>query len=336
MSILVTGGAGFIGPNFIRMCLEKEIPGPIVVLDKLTYASDLKNLDGLSRDKVHFFEGDINDETLVMKLLGNYKPKAVINFAAESHVDRSIHSADQFIHTNINGTYNLLKCSKKYYCDLNEIEKKAFRFLQISTDEVYGSLSEREAPFTEENSYRPNNPYAASKASADHLARSFYSTYNFPILITNCSNNFGFFQHEEKLIPTIIFNALKEKPIPIYGDGKNIRDWIYVKDHCAALLCVLEKGLPGESYNIGSSNEKSNLEMASLICEYLDKINPRKNGRPYFDLVTFVEDRLGHDWRYAIDSKKLSNDLGFHFKTDFKEALCLSVDFYVQKFGYQQ
>ena len=335
MSIIVTGGAGFIGSNFVRRWLSQKISqeknGPVIVLDKLTYAGSLKNLENLNSNQMVFVQGDINDHVLVQDLFLRYNPQALLNFAAETHVDRSINDPEEFIKTNVNGTFNLLQCANTYYQQLGDSEKKTFRFLQVSTDEVYGSLDENQEAFTESSPYLPNNPYAASKASADHLVRSYYHTFGLPVLITHCSNNFGPNQHNEKLIPKIISNAINEVKIPIYGDGKNIRDWIYVREHCDAILAVLEKGKVGESYNIGSSNEKNNLEMTELICKMLDEISPRKAGGSYREFVTLVEDRPGHDRRYAINSSKLCKDTGFVFSEDFHLALMNTIRFYLER-----
>ena len=330
MNIIVTGGAGFIGSNFVRVWLDKYVQGTVIVLDKLTYAGSLKNLEGVDPERMVFIQGDINDRLLVEELFNRYRPKSIINFAAESHVDRSINDPEEFIHTNVNGTFNLLRCAYSYFKDLDDLEKREFRYLQISTDEVYGSLNEEECAFTEEHPYRPNNPYAASKASADHLVRAYYHTFGLPVLITNCSNNFGPYQNQEKLIPTIIKNALNESSIPLYGDGLYVRDWIYVKDHCEAIMIVLEKGKVGESYNLGAGMEKNNLELTLIICDLLDKKAPRLNDKSYKNLVTFVEDRLGHDRRYAINNQKFISETSFIFKENFTSGLEKTIDFYLE------
>ncbi|QDK43257.1 dTDP-glucose 4,6-dehydratase [Bacteriovorax stolpii] len=330
MSIIVTGGAGFIGSNFVRVWLDKNVQDTVIVLDKLTYAGSLKNLEGVDSDRMIFIQGDINDRLLVEELFNRYRPKSLANFAAESHVDRSINDPEEFIYTNVNGTFNLLRCAYSYFKSLEE-ERKKFRFLQISTDEVYGSLEEGGNAFTEEHSYRPNNPYAASKASADHLVRAYGHTFGLPVLVTNCSNNFGPYQHQEKLIPTIILNALNESPIPIYGDGQNIRDWIYVTDHCLAIMAVLNKGKVGESYNLGANMEKTNLDIAKIICSKLDQIFPRSNQRSYHELIAFVEDRPGHDRRYAINNEKFLRELNFNFNETFISAIEKTISFYLRR-----
>lgn len=329
MNIIVTGGAGFIGSNFVRVWLDKYAQGTVIVLDKLTYAGSLKNLEGVDPERMIFIQGDINDRVLVEEIFNQHRPQSIINFAAESHVDRSINDPEEFIHTNVNGTFNLLRCAYSYFKGLDELEKKEFRFLQVSTDEVYGSLKEEECAFTEEHPYRPNNPYAASKASADHLVRAYYHTFGLPVLITNCSNNCGPYQNQEKLIPTIIANALNESPIPLYGDGLNVRDWIYVQDHCEAIITVLEKGRVGESYNLGAEMEKTNLDLTHIICELLDKKAPRANKKSYKDLIVFVDDRPGHDRRYAINNQKFVSETSFVFKETFSSALEKTVDFYL-------
>jgi dTDP-glucose 4,6-dehydratase len=310
MSVIITGGAGFIGSNFVRLWLATH-DEQIINLDKLTYAGSLENLKNLPNEKKHIFiKGDIGDKELVTKLFNEYKPRAILNFAAESHVDRSITGPSEFIQTNILGTFNLLECSRNYFELLNESGKKDFRFLHVSTDEVYGSLELNEPAFTEDHPYSPNSPYSASKASSDHLVRSYFHTYGIPTLTTNCSNNYGPYQNKEKLIPLVIHNAVKELPIPIYGDGKNIRDWLYVEDHCEAIVRVLEKGRVGETYNIGGNTEKNNIEVVEIICEILDEMKPRANGT-YKDLITFVKDRQGHDKRYAVSIDKIAGELGW-------------------------
>jgi dTDP-glucose 4,6-dehydratase len=311
MTILVTGAAGFIGSNFVLDWLE-QCNEPVVNLDLLTYAGNLENLKELEGDPRHqFVRGSIGDRSLVANLLADTKPRAVINFAAESHVDRSIHGPGEFIQTNIVGTFNLLESVRGYWNDLPETEKAAFRFLHVSTDEVYGSLSKEDPPFSETNQYEPNSPYSASKAASDHLVRAWHHTYGLPVLTTNCSNNYGPYHFPEKLIPLCILNALNGKPLPIYGDGQQIRDWLYVKDHCSAIRRVLEAGQLGETYNVGGWNEKANLDVVNTLCAILDELKPRVDGQSYATQITFVQDRPGHDRRYAIDARKLEKELGW-------------------------
>ena len=311
MTILVTGGAGFIGANFIIDWLQTRNEA-VVNLDKLTYAGNLRNLASVEdHDSYAFIQGDIGDSALIPKLLAEYKPRAVINFAAESHVDRSIHSAEDFIRTNVVGVYRLLNNVLRHWSELPEAEKARFRFLHVSTDEVYGALEPDEPAFTEDNRYKPNNPYSASKAASDHLVRAFHHTYGLPVLTTNCSNNYGPFQFPEKLIPLFIHNALAQKSLPLYGDGRQVRDWLYVRDHCTAIRQVLEEGKVGEVYNIGGNNEKTNLEIANMLCEILDEIRPGNGGESYKSLITLVKDRPGHDRRYAMDSSRIQRDLGW-------------------------
>ena len=327
--ILVTGGAGFIGSNFVLDWL-KENKEPVVNLDALTYAGNLENLQSLADDPRHnFVKGNICDKELVSSLLVQYKPRAIVHFAAESHVDRSIFGPDLFFQTNVMGTLNLLECAKDYYDRiLSEQEKNSFRFLHVSTDEVYGSLTFDEPAFTEETPYRPNSPYSASKASSDHAVRAWFHTYGFPVLTTNCSNNYGPYQFPEKLIPLVISNALTRKPLPIYGDGLNIRDWLYVGDHCSAIRCVLENGKTGETYNVGGHNERNNITIVKTICAILDEIKPHPDGS-YADLITFVKDRPGHDRRYAIDSTKLQTQLGWKPKECFETGIRKTVQWYL-------
>lgn len=327
-SILVTGGAGFIGSNFIRMVLSKT-DTDVVNLDILTYAGNLESLYDVA-DNPHytFIHGDICDSDLVKSLFDKYQPSAIIHFAAESHVDRSIDGPAVFIKTNINGTFNLLEASRNYWESLDENKKDNFRFIHISTDEVYGSLGQI-GYFTEETPYAPNSPYSASKASADHLARAYFHTYGLPVLITNCSNNYGPYHFPEKLIPLMILNALEGKPMPIYGTGQNVRDWLYVEDHCRAVLTVLEKGKPGEKYNIGGHNEKTNLEIVDTLCTILDKKYPRNDGRSYRDQIIFVKDRPGHDMRYAIDASKIKRDLGWNPIETFSSGIEKTVNWYL-------
>lgn len=329
--ILVTGGAGFIGSNFILNWLAEDDES-VVNLDKLTYAGNLENLVSLKDDPRHIFvQGDIGDRGLVGALFAQYRPRAVINFAAESHVDRSIHAPDDFIKTNINGTFNLLKEALIYWQGMDKESKARFRFLHISTDEVYGSLDTGDPPFTESSPYAPNSPYSASKASSDHLVRAFHHTYGLPTLITNCSNNYGPYQFPEKLIPLMILNAVERRPLPIYGDGLNVRDWLYVGDHCEAIKTVLEKGRTGETYNVGGNSEKTNLEVVRTICAILDEMRPDpsiKGG--YSSLITHVKDRPGHDRRYAIDAGKLRRETGWQPKENFKDGIRKTVAWYLE------
>ena len=329
--ILVTGGSGFIGANFILNWLS-ENEEPLVNLDKLTYASNQDNLKHLKNSESYFFEkGSIEDFSLVIALLEKYQPRAVINFAAESHVDRSISDSDDFIQTNILGTHTLLKASLKYFETLKGSEKDNFRYIQISTDEVYGSLKDKDPQSLEDSPYLPNSPYSASKASGDHLARAWHETFGLPVITTNCTNNYGPFQHEEKLIPLMISHSLKGKKLPIYGDGSNVRDWLYVKDHCDALSLVLKKGRIGETYNIGGKNEIKNIEVVTQICNLLDDIYPKKNGGSYSDQITFVEDRLGHDYRYGLNISKIENEIGWSPKENFDSGIIKTVEWYLKK-----
>lgn len=327
--ILVTGGAGFIGSNFVLDWL-KASNEPVVNLDALTYAGNLENLQSLTEDPRHIFvKGNICDKELVSSLLTKYKPRAIVHFAAESHVDRSIFGPDLFFETNVMGTLNLLECAKAYYDqELSESERSAFRFLHVSTDEVYGSLTFDEPAFTEETPYRPNSPYSASKASSDHAVRAWFHTYGFPVLTTNCSNNYGPYQFPEKLIPLVISNALARRPLPIYGDGLNIRDWLYVGDHCSAIRCVLDNGKIGETYNVGGHNERNNVTIVKTICAILDEMRPHPDGS-YSKLITFVKDRPGHDRRYAIDSTKLQTQLGWKPKECFETGIRKTVQWYL-------
>jgi dTDP-glucose 4,6-dehydratase len=329
MTILVTGGAGFIGSNFILQWI-KEYAEPVVNLDKLTYAGNIENLASVSTNKKYnFIKGDINDYDLVLMLLSRFQVRAIINLAAESHVDRSISSPEDFIQTNVVGTFRLLEAARKYFAGLSHEDQSRFRFIHISTDEVYGSLSEKEPPFRETTAYRPNSPYSASKAASDHLVRAYHHTYNFPVLTTNCSNNYGPFQFPEKLIPLIIHNALTGRSLPIYGDGANIRDWLFVDDHCAAICCVLENGALGKTYNIGGSNEKTNLDVVSSICEILDELRPKPNGSSYRSQITFVNDRPGHDKRYAIDASKITQQLNWRPTETFETGMHKTIQWYL-------
>ena len=326
--ILVTGGAGFIGANFVLdwLGLEGE---PVLNLDKLTYAGNLASLAGLVGDARHVFvQGDIGDKELIGQLLQRHRPRAVVNFAAESHVDRSIHGPAEFVQTNIVGTFNLLECVRAYWNGLTDGEKQAFRFLHVSTDEVFGSLGAADAAFSEITPYAPNSPYSASKAASDHLVRAYHHTYGLPVLTTNCSNNYGPYQFPEKLIPLIIHNALAGKPLPIYGDGQNVRDWLYVADHCSAIRTVLAQGRLGETYNIGGCNEKTNLEVVHTICALLDELAPA--ARPYAELITYVADRPGHDRRYAIDARKIMTELGWRPAETFETGMRKTVAWYLQ------
>ena len=305
---------------------------PLVNLDKLTYASNQDNIKHLKNSENYFFEkGSIEDFSLVIALLEKYQPRAVINFAAESHVDRSISDSDDFIQTNILGTHTLLKASLKYFETLKGSEKDNFRYIQISTDEVYGSLKDKDPQSLEDSPYFPNSPYSASKASGDHLARAWHETFGLPVITTNCTNNYGPFQHEEKLIPLMISHSLKGKKLPIYGDGSNVRDWLYVKDHCDALSLVLKKGRTGETYNIGGKNEIKNIEVVTQICNLLDDIYPKKNGGSYSDQITFVEDRLGHDYRYGLNISKIENEIGWSPKENFDSGIIKTVEWYLKK-----
>jgi dTDP-glucose 4,6-dehydratase len=320
VSILVTGGAGFIGTNFILHWLAGG-GERVINLDKLTYAANASNLSGLGPDKYRLIRGDIGDRALVSEILNKEKPRAIINFAAESHVDRSIHNPGEFIQTNVVGFFNLLESLRAYLALLNEESKLAFRFLHVSTDEVYGSLSPEAPPFTELSPYAPNSPYSASKAASDHLVRAYRHTYGLPVITTNCSNNYGPYQFPEKLIPLIIINALKGKLLPVYGDGRQIRDWLHVNDHCRALALVLEQGTLGETYNIGGQAEKSNLEVVETLCDLLDVLKPMNDGKSYRKLVAFVKDRPGHDRRYAINPEKIRRELGFQPRYNFATGL---------------
>ena len=322
-TIIVTGGAGFID------WIESE-SATIINLDKLTYAGNLQNLASIEGNPRHIFvRGDIGDSAIIDQLLAEHQPRAVVNFAAESHVDRSIHGPGEFIQTNIVGTFHLLESTRAYWGGLAEADKKAFRFLHVSTDEVYGSLKPEDPAFRETNPYEPNSPYSASKAASDHLVRAYHHTYGLPVLTTNCSNNYGPYHFPEKLIPLIIHNALAGKPLPIYGDGQQIRDWLYVKDHCSAIRRVLASGRVGETYNIGGWNEKPNIEVVQRICAILDELAPRSDSKPYTDQITYVTDRPGHDRRYAIDATKINSELGWKPAETFETGIKKTVQWYL-------
>jgi len=328
--ILVTGGAGFIGSNFVLDWLVDPTAKGVVNLDKLTYAGNLATLESLKDDVRHIFiQGDICDKELVTKLLKEFQPRAIINFAAESHVDRSIHGPAEFVQTNVLGTFNLLECAREHWNNLDEDAKMEFRFHHVSTDEVYGSLSATDPAFAETHPYQPNSPYSASKAASDHLVRAWFHTYGFPVVTTNCSNNYGPYHFPEKLIPLVILNALNGKPLPIYGDGQQVRDWLYVGDHCSAIREVLKKGRLGETYNIGGWNEKANIEVVQTICKILDELKPRADSRPYIDQITYVKDRPGHDRRYAIDAGKIEQELGWRPVETFETGIRKTVQWYL-------
>ena len=329
-TIIVTGGAGFIGANFVLAWVKQGL-GKVVNLDKLTYAGNLENLVEIEHNPQHFFvHGDIGDQALLAELLAEHKPYAIVNFAAESHVDRSIHGPEDFIQTNVVGTFHLLEAVRAYWTSLSEAQRKQFRFLHVSTDEVYGSLGKNDAAFTENHTYAPNSPYSASKAASDHLVRAYHHTYGLPTLTSNCSNNYGPHHFPEKLIPLVIHNALSELPLPIYGTGHQIRDWLYVEDHCAAIRRVLEAGNVGEVYNIGGWNEKPNIEVVKTLCRILDIKKPRADGKSYADQIAFVEDRLGHDQRYAIDATKIAKELGWKPKETFESGIEKTVSWYLE------
>jgi dTDP-glucose 4,6-dehydratase len=325
--ILVTGGAGFIGANFILDWLAGE-GTPVINLDKLTYAGNAGNLESLRGDsRHHFVHADINDRERVAQLLRQHRPRAIVHFAAESHVDRSIHGPGDFVHTNVVGTFSLLEEARAYWSALEGPERERFRFLHVSTDEVYGSLGPDDPAFSETTAYAPNSPYAASKAGSDHLVRAYHHTYGLPTITTNCSNNYGPFQFPEKLIPLMILNALAGKPMPIYGDGQNVRDWLYVGDHCAGIRAALARGRPGETYNIGGNSEKTNIEVVHTLCAILDELHPA--GAPHARLITFVKDRPGHDRRYAIDASKIRDELGWAPQERFETGLRRTVRWYL-------
>ncbi len=330
MTVLVTGGAGFIGGNFVLDWLS-QLDEPIVNLDKLTYAGNLQTLAEVEGDdRYRFVHGDIGDRELLNKILNEYQPRAILNFAAESHVDRSIHGPGEFIQTNVVGTFTLLEAVRAYWLGQDDQAKSAFRFLHVSTDEVYGTLSADDAPFTETNRYEPNSPYSASKAASDHLVRAWHHTYGLPVLTTNCSNNYGPYHFPEKLIPLVILHALAGKALPIYGDGQQVRDWLYVKDHCSAIRRVLEAGTVGETYNVGGWNEKTNLDVVTRICSLLDELSPRQDGISYAQQITYVQDRPGHDRRYAIDARKIERTLGWKPAETFETGLRKTVVWYLE------
>ena len=328
--ILVTGGAGFIGSNFVLDWLSQS-DEPIVNLDLLTYAGNLENLATLQNDRRHIFiQGDLADQTLVDRLLNEYNPRAIVHFAAESHVDRSIHGPEAFVQTNIVGTFRLLESAHGFWRTLPESEQGKFRFLHVSTDEVFGTLTKNDPPFTETTPYQPNSPYSASKAASDHLVRAWHHTYGLPVLTTHCSNNYGPYHFPEKLIPLMIVNALAGKPLPVYGDGQQIRDWLYVKDHCSAIRRALEVGTPGETYNIGGWNEKPNIEIVKTICALLDQLRPKADGKSYTQQITYVTDRPGHDRRYAIDARKAERELGWKPAETFETGIRKTVEWYLE------
>ena len=325
--ILVTGGAGFIGSNFVLDWIAAA-GEPVVNLDKLTYAGNLANLAALAGDARHrFVRGDIGERALAERLFAEHRPRAVVHFAAESHVDRSIHGPSAFVETNVVGTFELLEAARAYWQALEPAERAAFRFLHVSTDEVYGSLGESDPPFSETTAYAPNSPYSASKASSDHMVRAYHHTYGLPTLTTNCSNNYGPWQFPEKLVPLVISNALEGKPLPVYGDGRQVRDWLYVGDHCEALRAVLDRGRPGEVYNVGGNSERCNIDVVHAICDVLQRVRPRDGG--YRALVTHVGDRPGHDRRYAIDARKIARELGWSPRESFESGLEKTVRWYL-------
>ena len=329
-TVIVTGGAGFIGSNFVLEWFA-SVKAPLTNLDKLTYAGNLRNLESVAADpRYKFVHGDIGDRELVRQLLQSQRPRAIVHFAAESHVDRSIHGPDDFIRTNVNGTFSLIEETRAYWSDLPAEDKAEFRFLHVSTDEVYGSLGANERAFTETTRYEPNSPYSASKAASDHLVRAYHHTYGLPVLTTNCSNNYGPFQFPEKLIPLMILNARTGKPLPVYGDGQNVRDWLYVADHCEAIRTVLAKGKPGETYNIGGRNEKPNIDVVKTLCATLDHLCPTDPVVPHEKLITFVKDRPGHDRRYAIDASKIERELGWKPRETFETGLQKTIGWYLK------
>jgi dTDP-glucose 4,6-dehydratase len=330
MTIIVTGAAGFIGSNFVLNWFKHQHE-KVIALDKLTYAGNLENLKFVENNKNYeFVHGDIGDSKLISELLQEHLPRAIINFAAESHVDRSIHGPDEFMLTNIMGTYRMLNAVRLFYDELGDKDQKKFRFLHVSTDEVYGTLSATDSAFKEINKYEPNSPYSASKASSDHLVRAWHHTYGLPVLTTNCSNNYGPYQFPEKLIPLCILKALQGQDLPIYGDGQQVRDWLYVVDHCKGIEKVLEKGVVGETYNIGGWNEKTNLEVVHTLCDLLDELQSREDGKSYREQITFVKDRPGHDRRYAIDATKIAGELGWRPEETFETGIRKTVQWYLE------
>jgi dTDP-glucose 4,6-dehydratase len=330
MRVLVTGGAGFIGSNFILHWLANETSS-VVNFDKLTYAGNPANLSAVSSDRRYkFLHGDICDRELVAELLITHRPRAIVHFAAESHVDRSIHGPDDFVRTNVNGTFSLLEEARAYWSGLGGAARDAFRFLHVSTDEVYGSLGRDDPAFTESTAYSPNSPYSASKAASDHLVRAYFHTYGLPVLTTNCSNNYGPFQFPEKLIPLVILHAISGKPIPVYGDGQNVRDWLFVIDHCEAIRNALARGKPGETYNIGGENELKNLDVVNAICSTLDELRPNDTVVPHAKLITFVTDRPGHDRRYAMNAAKIKSELGWKPRDTFETGIRKTILWYLE------
>lgn len=327
--LLITGAAGFIGGNFVRHWFAKQAES-VVVLDKLTYAGNVQTIaEFFGPGRCQLVQGDIADTALVARLLAEHRPRAVLHFAAESHVDRSIHGPGEFIQTNMVGTFSMLEETRAYWGGLTAAERQAFRFLHVSTDEVYGSLSETDAAFSETTPYAPNSPYSASKAGSDHLVRAYHHTYGLPTLTTNCSNNYGPFHFPEKLIPLMILNALEAKPLPVYGDGLNVRDWLFVVDHCEAICQVLERGRPGETYNVGGKNEIRNIDVVTTVCRKLDALRPRPGGLRYEELITYVKDRPGHDRRYAIDPSKIERELGWRPSETFASGIDKTVRWYL-------
>lgn len=326
-TMLVTGGAGFIGANFIQYMMNQYPALKLVTLDKLTYAGDLTRLEKLPNpDNHHFVKGDITDAKLVAKLLREFSIDTVVHFAAESHVDKSINHPDIFVKTNVQGTYTLLHCTHKYWLEENGFTANQCRFHHISTDEVFGSLSAHDVAFTENHAYCPRSPYSASKAAADHLVRAYFHTFGLPVTVSHCSNNYGPYQHQEKFIPTIITACAHQQPIPVYGDGSNIRDWLYVDDHCTGIEAIIRAGQPGETYNIGGDNEQSNCQLVALICQLFDQVAPQNC--PHHHLISFVTDRPGHDWRYAIDTNKIKRELAWQAKQSFHSGLLKTIEFY--------
>jgi dTDP-glucose 4,6-dehydratase len=333
-AVIVTGGAGFIGSNFVLSWIAKA-KSAVINLDALAYAGNRKNLLSLDQDPRHVFvKGDICDSSVVSSLFKAHRPRAIVHFAAESHVDRSISGPGAFVQTNVFGTFSLLQAAKAYWDTLTADEKARFRFLHVSTDEVYGTLGPHDPPFTETTAYAPNSPYAASKASSDHFVRAYFHTYGLPVLTTNCSNNYGPFQFPEKLIPLVILNALEGKPLPVYGDGLNVRDWLYVEDHCSAIRMVLDKGRLGETYNVGGSSERTNIDVVTAICDILDELQPNASLGSRRKLITYVTDRPGHDRRYAIDARKISDELGWQPEQQFESGIRKTVEWFLQNLDW--